>query len=91
MNCIGLSITINFAIAMMIQNMTQVGLEYEEIQARLIAVKEVVKPSLRREMATTAMLQYKTSIRVICRTFDISESCFRYQPKLSTKNLEIAD
>ena len=51
----------------------------------------MVKPSLRREMATTALLQYKTSIRVICRSFGISESCYRYQPKLSSENVEIAD
>jgi putative transposase len=42
-------------------------------------------------MATTALLQYKTSIRVICRSFGISESRYRYQPKLATENLAIAD
>lgn len=39
----------------------------------------------------TALPQHSTSLRVICRSFGISESCYRYQPKLSTENAEIAD
>ena len=37
-------------------------------------------------------VQYKsTSIRFACRTFSISETCYRYQPKLSDENELIAD
>ena len=39
----------------------------------------------------TALPQHSTSLRVICRSFGISESCYRYQPKLSAENAEIAD
>lgn len=42
-------------------------------------------------MAKTAMISYVTSLRVICEAFSISESCFRYQPKLSDENAQIAD
>ena len=31
------------------------------------------------------------SIALACRTFQISESCYRYQPKLSAENEKIAD
>jgi len=31
------------------------------------------------------------SVRLACRAFAISETCFRYQPKLSDENAEIAD
>lgn len=42
-------------------------------------------------MAKEARAQYELSIRVACETFGISETCFRYQPKLSDENAEIAD
>ena len=31
------------------------------------------------------------SIALACRTFQISESCYRYERKLSNENAEIAD
>ena len=31
------------------------------------------------------------SVRTACRTFGISETCYRYEPKLSDENAEIAD
>lgn len=31
------------------------------------------------------------TVRVACEAFGISEACYRYQPKLSTENEEIAD
>lgn len=50
-----------------------------------------MKPSRRREMARAATKQKGISIRVACMAFGISESCYRYQPKLSAENEEIAD
>lgn len=40
-----------------------------------------------REAATARGL----SIRLACRAFGISETCYRYQPKLSDENAAIAD
>lgn len=51
----------------------------------------MVKPSLRREMAQTAVLMQGLSIRLACAVYVISESCYRYQAKLSDENAEIAD
>ena len=31
------------------------------------------------------------SVALACRTFQISETCYRYSPTLSTENEEIAD
>ena len=42
-------------------------------------------------MAKHAVSEKKLSIRVACRAFGISETCYRYQPKLSDENNEIAD
>ena len=42
-------------------------------------------------MAQRAYTEYSTSIRLVCRGFGISESCYRYQAKLSNENAEIAD
>jgi len=51
----------------------------------------VVKPSHRREMAQRANKDFSVSIRISCNAFGISETCYRYQAKLSTENAEIAD
>ena len=51
----------------------------------------MVKPSHRREMAQRANSEFGSSIRVSCVAFGISETCYRYQAKLSTENDEIAD
>jgi len=51
----------------------------------------VVKPSHRREMAQRANNDFSVSIRISCNAFGISETCYRYQAKLSTENAEIAD
>ena len=51
----------------------------------------MVKPSRRKEMAQRARDQYTASIRVICHVFSISETCYRYEAKLSDENAEIAD
>lgn len=51
----------------------------------------MVRPSRRREMAQAAVAEKGVSIKLACAAFGISECCYRYQPKLSTENAEIAD
>lgn len=51
----------------------------------------MVKPSQRKEMALEAHDQYDLTISLVCEVFSISQTCYRYQPKLSTENEEIAD
>ena len=51
----------------------------------------MVKPSRRKEMAQRSVSQYPASIRLVCQVFSISETCYRYQAKLSDENAEIAD
>lgn len=50
-----------------------------------------MKPSQRKEMAKRAYSEFDISIRIACQIFGISESCYRYQAKLSNENQEIAD
>jgi hypothetical protein len=45
----------------------------------------------RREMAATAVEQRGVSVAVVCRTFGVSETCYRYSPLLSDENEQIAD
>lgn len=42
-------------------------------------------------MAKKAVSHHGVSIALACRTFQISETCFRYEPKLSDENAEIAE
>jgi len=42
-------------------------------------------------MAVEAVADRGVSIALACRTFEISESCYRYERKLSDENAEIAD
>ena len=42
-------------------------------------------------MAINAVIQRGASIALACRTFQISETCYRYSPALSDENEEIAD
>ena len=51
----------------------------------------MVKPSRRREMARSAVNMGRLNIRSACAAFTISESCYRYQARLSDENAEIAD
>lgn len=51
----------------------------------------MVRPSERREMAKHAAVRKAVSITLVCAAFAISETCYRYQPKLSDENAEIAD
>ena len=51
----------------------------------------MVKPSQRREMAKEAVNHCKISVRIACQIFVVSETCYRYQPKLSDEHELIAD
>ena len=51
----------------------------------------MVKPSHRREMAKQVVSDRGISIRLACRIFDISETCYCYQAKNSQENDKIAD
>jgi putative transposase len=42
-------------------------------------------------MAKHAASHYRLSIRLVCTAFAISETCYRYQAKLSDENRLIAD
>jgi len=46
----------------------------------------VVRPSGRREIARKVVLSGKMAISIACTAFSISETCYRYQPKLSDEN-----
>jgi len=61
-------------------------------EERLIAeIRKDVRPSERKEMAKTAREKHGASIRLVCKALSISETCYRYQPRLSDENTEIAD
>lgn len=53
--------------------------------------KKVMRPSSRRERAGAAVERPEVSIRLACEAFRVSETGYRYQPKLSDENAEIAD
>ena len=42
-------------------------------------------------MARRAVIEYSMPIKWACDAFRISETCYRYEAKLQTKNDEIAD
>ncbi len=42
-------------------------------------------------MAATAVARHVVSIALACRTFGVSETCYRYAPRLVGENEEIAD
>ena len=42
-------------------------------------------------MAEKAVARHKVSIALACRAFGVSETCYRYGPKLKNENEEIAD
>lgn len=51
----------------------------------------MVKPSRLREVAKDAVERKGASIRVACQAVGISETCYRYKPKLASENEEIAE
>nr|WP_245649054.1 IS3 family transposase [Magnetovibrio blakemorei] len=69
---------------------------YAEVQLQNDVIKEamgkkVVRPSRRREMAKDFVCKGRLTIRSACEVFMISETCYRYQPKLSDENAEIGE
>jgi len=50
-----------------------------------------VGPSQRREMAAVAVQQRGVPIALACRAFGVSETCYRYGPKLRAENEQISD
>ena len=48
-------------------------------------------PSQRREMAAVAVQQRGVPIALACRAFGVSETCYRYGPKLRAENEQISD
>ncbi|EFH2761920.1 IS3 family transposase, partial [Escherichia coli] len=53
--------------------------------------KKLVKPSRRRELAQKAVQNHSITIKFACGLFGLSETCYRYQAKLSDENAQIAD
>jgi len=51
----------------------------------------MIRPSQRREMAETAVTQKGVSVALACRAFCVSETSYRYRPKLNQENERIAD
>lgn len=52
----------------------------------------MVTPSYRKRMAQRAKTEFITaSLKLVCDVFSISETYFRYQPKLSSENEVITD
>jgi putative transposase len=65
----------------------------ERLKSEIIqeAMAKPVKPSQRREMAKEAVSHRQISVRLACLLFVVNETCYRYQPKLSRENADIAD
>ncbi|WP_139834154.1 IS3 family transposase [Marivita cryptomonadis] len=53
--------------------------------------KKVTGPAQRRELAVKAVAMKGVSIALACRAFGVSETCYRYSPKLDDENEQIAD
>ena len=51
----------------------------------------MTRPAQRRELAVQAVAMKGVSIALACRAFDVSETCYRYSPKLDDENEQIAD
>ena len=49
------------------------------------------RPAQRRELAVKAVAMKGVSIALACRAFGVSETCYRYSPKLDDENEQIAD
>ena len=50
----------------------------------------MTRPSQRRELAEQAVAKRGVSIALACRTFEVSETCYRYSAQRNTDNDEIA-
>ena len=51
----------------------------------------MTRPAQRRELAEKAVAMKGVSIALACRAFGVSETCYRYSPKLKDENEVIAD
>ncbi len=51
----------------------------------------MVRPSSRKRMAQRAVSERGVTIRLACKAFRISESCYRYEAKLSEENDVVAE
>lgn len=54
-------------------------------------MEKVAEPSQRGEMAVRAVARRRGSIALACRTFMVSEACYRYSAKLNYDKVQIAD
>ncbi|MEZ5482723.1 MAG: IS3 family transposase [Porticoccaceae bacterium] len=52
---------------------------------------KLLKPSQRREMAKNIVVSRQVSVRFACICMGISETCYRYEARLSVENQQIAD
>ena len=48
-------------------------------------LKKAARPCNRKELAKQAVLKKQASIRLACATFGISETCYRYECRLSVE------
>ncbi len=51
----------------------------------------MVAPSQRREMAQWAVTERAATVKLACKAFGISQTCYRYKAKLDAENVLIAD
>ncbi len=51
----------------------------------------MTRPAQRRELAVKAVAMKGVSIALTCRAFEVSETCYRYSPKIDDENEQIAD
>ncbi len=68
-------------------------LEAENQRLKKMYAEERLKAEIRKEAleGKHALSKHGLSIRLTCEIFSISETCYRYQPKLSGDNAHIAD
>ena len=68
---------------------------YNEVRLKVEIVAEamakMVKLSRQHELAKNVNGHHQVNIRAACQAFSISETCYRYRPKLSSQNAEFAD
>ena len=55
------------------------------------AIPLIMRSAQRRELAVKAVAIKGVSIALACRAFEVSETCYRYSPKLDDENEQIAD
>jgi len=51
----------------------------------------MIRPTQRQELAVKAVAMKGVSIALACRAFDVSQTYYRYSPKLDEENEQIAD